>query len=366
MKPQYSRFPDVAVLENARDFAALKEEWEDLYQNFPLATPYQSWAWLYSWWEHYGEDYELRLITVRDRGLLVGLLPLMLDVRWGYFGRILFVGTGVTDYNDILVREGWEKEVLHAGRHALRQAGSWQVADLQELRPEAAAWGVFEGWARPRGRIRQSVSPVIVVKPWDELLMSLSTNLRSTVRRSIRRAEKDGVVREQAGADDAEPAARRWIALHRAAWQGRDIDPEHSTQRFERHMVAAVSRLTTSGLGRISEFWRDGEVVASNFLLFGREFVGEHLFGARQEFLRRYQLSSLMIWDAVKVAYDRGSARVNLLRGEEPYKLRWASESIPNYRVILSKNPAFGKLYVSLLLLKHLTDREVVDRLRKH
>jgi CelD/BcsL family acetyltransferase involved in cellulose biosynthesis len=131
-------------------------------------------------------------------------------------------------------------------------------------------------------------------------------------------------------------------------------------------MVAAVSRLTTSGLGRLSEFWRDGEVVASNFLLFGREFVGEHLFGARQEFLRRYQLSSLMIWDAVKVAYDRGSARVNLLRGEEPYKLRWASESIPNYRIILSKNPAFGKLYVSLLLLKHLTDREVVDRLRKH
>jgi CelD/BcsL family acetyltransferase involved in cellulose biosynthesis len=62
----------VGVVEDSRGFAELEEEWEDLYRRCPRATPFQSWTWLYSWWE----CYELRLITVRNsRGLLIGIFP---------------------------------------------------------------------------------------------------------------------------------------------------------------------------------------------------------------------------------------------------------------------------------------------------
>jgi hypothetical protein len=46
------------------------------------------------------------------------------------------------------------------------------------------------------------------------------------------------------------------------------------------HLEVAVRRMTACGLGGISEFWREGEVVASQFLVFGRDLVGQHLFGA--------------------------------------------------------------------------------------
>ena len=66
----------VGVVEDSRGFAKLEEEWEDLHRRCPQATPFQSWTWLYSWWEYYGGDHELRLITVRNpRGLLVGIFP---------------------------------------------------------------------------------------------------------------------------------------------------------------------------------------------------------------------------------------------------------------------------------------------------
>ena len=81
-------------------------EWDDLYRNSPRATPFQSWAWLYSWWEFYGESYELRLVTVRDdNNLLVGLVPLMLGRKMG-FGRLLWIGTALSDHVDMLVSEG--------------------------------------------------------------------------------------------------------------------------------------------------------------------------------------------------------------------------------------------------------------------
>lgn len=55
----------IDVIENTQELALL-EEWEHLYLDSPPATPLQAWSWLYSWWELYGEGYELRLIVVRN------------------------------------------------------------------------------------------------------------------------------------------------------------------------------------------------------------------------------------------------------------------------------------------------------------
>lgn len=342
--------PEVVVLDSAQDFAALEEEWEDLHRNAPLATPFQSWAWLYSWWESYGEGHELRLVTIRDGGLLVGLMPLMLEPRGG-LGRLLFIGTGLTDYLDALAREGWEDEVSKAGARALGQINSWQVADLQQLRPEAAAWSIFRRWSGPQVRIWQDSCPVIDVKPWDELVVSLSRNHRSTVRRALRHAQTDGVHCEVAGEASVKQAARRLVALHREAWQGRDISHEHLTPRFESHIIAAARRMTARGLGGISEFRRGEEVIVSDLWVSGHDFLGTYMLGVSQEALRRYQWSSLYIWDAVNIARSKNSSRLDLLRGEEPYKLRWSSRTIPNYRLILGRNPIFWSPYVGCQVL---------------
>ena len=327
----------VEVVKDSRGFAALEEEWEDLHRQCPQATPFQSWAWLYSWWEHYGGGYELRLITVRHEGLLVGIIPLMLERRWG-LGRLLFVGTGLSDYLDVIVRAGWEDKGLEAGVQAIKRLECWRIADLQLLGPEAAAWGICRWWDGPRIRLRQDSSPVVEVRPWDELLASLSRNLRSTVRRALRQAARDGLQRKVAEAANIGQAAERLVALHREAWEGRNIGPEHLTSRFEAFTVAAAERLAHRGLGTISEFWQDGEVLISDFLMFGRDFSGTYILGASQKALQQYQWSSLYIWDAVEIAHGRDDGCLDLLRGEEPYKLRWSSRIIPTDRLILGQH----------------------------
>src|SRR5215203_3690479 len=335
--------PTVSIVEDARTFAALEKEWDDLYNSSAQATPFQSWAWLYSWWESYGEDYELRLVTVRDgRDLLVGLAPLMLEYKRG-FSKLLFVGTGLTDYLDVLIREQWEDQVSGVLARALRQIDSWQVADLHQLRPGAAVWSICRHWDGPQLRAWQDSFPVVDVRPWSELLQSLSSNLRSTVRRTLRKFEADGGRCELASVDDAEVAAKRLMSISREQWHERWLEtgPEHWTSRFESLIVAAARRMTARELGGISEFWRDGEVIISNFWVSGRDFIGTYMLGASREALQRYQWSSLYIWDALNIARSKNRGYLDLLRGEEPYKLRWNSSISPSHRLILGRSLSF-------------------------
>jgi|SRR5215210_2237562 len=368
MKTDPAGLLETSVLRDTRDFAALEGEWQDLYHHSSTVTPFQSWAWLYSWWEVYGNDYELCLVTVRCDGVLEGLLPFMLRRRFGP-KRLLFVGTGQSIYLDIIARRGCENRVAQAGREVLGRIGFEELADLQQIRPEAATWSMVHGWTAPKTYVWQTSCPVMEAKPWDDLLALLSQKQRSNTRRALRRAEEDGVRGVLAEANEAERAASRLVALHRESWQGRHINPEHLTGRFECLLRGAARRMTASGVGVISEFWRGEEVLASHFLVIGHDFVGGYLGGATSEALRRYSISPLFIRDGVSVARGNNIPYFDLMWGSESHKLQWQPELKTNRRVILSRNPVLWAWYAGYQLLrlraKRYTDSESAPSLIK-
>lgn len=343
-KAQAKQPVEAEVVEHPRRFADLEEEWEELYAESPRATPFQSWAWLYSWWEHYGDGFDLRIITLRADGLLVGVVPLMLKRSRGP-RVLLFIGTGMTDYLDLLARRGWEGQVSTAAVGAIRGLRSWHVADLWDARPSAVVWDVLLHWDGPKTHFRLFGCPRIDVKPWDEVLRSVSRNLRKSTKVALKRVKTDGVSERTVGEADAAEAALRLVALHRESWEGREIGPEHATRRFEKHFQSTIQRMAARGYGAVSEWWHDGEVIVSAFQVFGEDSVGGVLHGASQEARERYQVSGLFHWLGVKTALERGMPYFDTGRGEEAYKLRWTSTVVPNHRLILGRNRAIWALY---------------------
>ncbi len=230
--------------------------------------------------------------------------------------------------------------------------GSWRVADLQEVRPEAAVWSIFSNWASARYSIWQSNSTVIELKPFDELLAALSKKNRKLARQTLRRVKEDGVRWELLGQDGVEQATRSCLALHRESWRRRGISPEHLTRRFGSHVVAAAKLMSASGSGEIYEFRRDEEVIASDFVLAGHEYIASYLEGPSEYALRRFQVSSLFMWNWTNVALKRGIPTVNLLRGEERHKLRWNPKIMTNHRLILGRDRISFAPYAAYHLLR--------------
>lgn len=350
---------DLGVVERTVDFALLEQEWDDLYRCAIGVTPFQSWAWMYSWWEAYGTGLELRILTLRAAdGLLVGLVPLMIKRRRGV-SRLLFIGTRRNDYQDILVRQGWADQAAEEVLRAIDELPGWQVADLHQLRPGSTGWHVLNGWRGLRSRASNPGSPMVEAKHWEELIASLSKNQRSTVRRTLRRAASDGVRSGQVAVEDAGPAARRLVALHRELWQGRNMTREHSTARWASFIETATQRMLARGLGTITEFRQGDEVVMTVFWLIGRDFVGFYHSGVSRKVLQRYQWNALLVQAGNDVAHTHGATYLDLLRGEQDYKMQWASRVTPSTRFILGRNVLTWSVYAGLWQLRTAVERFV-------
>ena len=119
------------VIEDIAELESLRPEWSDLWRRCTRSTPFQSPEWLLAWWRHIFQGGRLWTIAIRDQGRLVGLLPFY---RWGdRLQNLSFIGTGITDYNDVLLAEGVPLPPIQ---------GDWESAQFEELREGSPLLGV--------------------------------------------------------------------------------------------------------------------------------------------------------------------------------------------------------------------------------
>src|SRR5689334_18779968 len=119
-------------------FEALRAEWTDLLARSRSDCVFLTHEWLSGWWKHLSDGRELHILTARNDGRLVGILPLAIRPR--QVGRMMpkvleFLGTGIvgSDYLDAIVDHDFEREALDAFAGALASSGFMiQFSQLRE------------------------------------------------------------------------------------------------------------------------------------------------------------------------------------------------------------------------------------------
>lgn len=334
---------DVHIIGSELPFHALSDDWDTLFKSASRATPFQSWPWLAAWWESFGDPRSLRVITVRRGGELVGALPLMLDRRPGR-ARLEFIGTGLSDHLDGLVVDGLEEPVVDAWARALTALRGWTVADLQEVRPTAVVWKLFERWS-PATTLQQSICLERRVAPWGEFLTPMSKNARGQMRRAVRAAESAGVVSRPVTGVEIPSAVDGLIEEHRAQWAARSaaITEEHLTDRFHAFLRRAVVGMVERDEASLIEFRDDAGVLARVLLVVGHDYVGDYMYSATPRALETYSVRALIMHAELQLAEAGGIPDICFLRGDEPWKRRWAPDAQPNHRVVLGRSrPAWS------------------------
>lgn len=363
-------------------FAALAKEWAGLHASCPSATPFQSHAWLHSWWLSYGTPDGLRLFLVRRGGELVGAAPLMRVGR--ALPRLVPIGGAISDFRDVLLAEGATEEGGRALADALARAARTALIDFRDVRPGSAVEQVYRHWRGPRCRLRDSTCLELPALPMTDLVKRLPTARAQRIRNKVNRLGRLGVEWRVVGHDETEGAVRRLIDLHRQQWEGKKVTPEHVRPQFVEHLVRSVVPMARSGQAAVTEFSFEGSVVAVDLHLMSGGLTGEYLYGfhprlrdskldvatmllrASSELATREQASAGAVTGtgAVTGAVTGAEGRVlSMLRGDEPYKYRWCPETVHNERFLMA-----GPLAVPLMTAAvcHSTARHTAKKvLRK-
>ncbi|KIF02348.1 glycosyl transferase family 1 [Streptomyces sp. RSD-27] len=325
----------VTLCRDSRQFAALEESWNRLVRECPTATPFQSHAWLHSWWLSYGKDGRLRILLVRRGGELVGAAALMLVHR--PLPRLVPLGGPITDYFDVLVSREHAAQVVPALARGLHRAARSAVVDLREVRPGAAAEAVFEAWPGVSRRLTDSTCMELPALPFDQLVKRMPASGAQRVRAKLRKTDAAGIEEHEVTEREVPQAVRTLLRLHEQQWRGRGVTPEHLRPRFAEHLTRATRRMVRAGEGRLTEFRLDGKVVAANVTLLSASLSGGYLYGADPGLRdRKVDVATLLLRYEAGRALEEGRPVVSFLRGNEPYKNHWRPETVVNQRLLLA------------------------------
>ncbi|MEY9848053.1 hypothetical protein ABH940_005154 [Streptacidiphilus sp. BW17] len=328
---------ETVVLRDERALDALAAEWDELQDRSPGATPFQSHAWLSSWWHSYGRPGRLRLVTVRRHDRLIAVAPLHRD---GAALRPL--GGEITDFHDVLLDGEHLDEAAGALAAALAAElrGPWARLDLGEVRADAALHHLAPHWPRTLRRLPGSLVQHLPGVPMEELLTRLPGRTAQRTKVKLRKLAAAGIEVRTVLPGEAPEAVDRMLALHALQWRDRGATPEHMRDRFATHLRAAATSMAATDRATLREYRLDGRLIACDLQLQGPTLTALYVYGVHPEARERVDIAGMLFGEALAHTVAAGRAELSLLRGNEPYKQRWRPDPAHNERVLLGSRPA--------------------------
>jgi CelD/BcsL family acetyltransferase involved in cellulose biosynthesis len=341
MNRMTSRTVEVITKESA--LAALRPEWDGLWRRVRSATPFQSSAWLLSWWRHFGTG-RPRIALLRSEGRLAGMLPLyILDEERER--KLLPLGAGITDYFDALV----EPDLPPAAADAMLRAALDSISedgitscDLSDIPPDATLRELQapSGWRMVRGDV-DSCPVLAVPNDTKDLRAVVPSRTLRKLRMNRHRAERmGGWTIETATSDTLPGLLEDMFYLHEARWLAVGHVGVLSDPRIRAFHKVASAALLSIGALRLQVLRIGNRAAAACYaLLAGDDRLLFYLSGFDPAFAFESP-GTILLGAIVEQALVGGRRELHFLRGREAYKYAWGAVDRTNVAFHLTKAPA--------------------------
>ncbi len=336
------------IVSTAERFRELRDEWTHLLAASPSNSVTLTWEWLHTWWQVYGEDRQLRLILVRENGVLVGAAPLLMRQRlcWHFgivpYRRMELLASGeeqndmvCSDYIDWLFLPGKAQCVVDVVLDELEglPGKRWEEILLLDVWSESPTIAALQATCSRRGLRfeelrRDSCSYITLRGSWDAYLQSVSSSQRYRIRRAIREFTKLGGTYELLS-DPTEIAAKYGvlIQLHQRRWTSKGEPGAFASLKRSEFHRRLIPLALEQGWLRLGVLSLQGKPVAAiyNFTYGGRVYFYQSGMVPQDESgLRPGVLLHAM---EIQAAIEAGDVEYDFLkRGESSYKDDWTKE----------------------------------------
>ena len=350
------------IITSMEDLEGWRDQWSNVELQRESKSPFSSFLFLQCWWKHYATpNYELRVIMVFDRNVLIGIAPLYLQAALYRLNgaTVHLIGQGESEkeevcaeYQDILAIAGREKAVVNEVVNALCHLDGWSkfaAKDLLEdslivklLIPALTNLGMSTDCRETGLRYR-----IRLPATWEEYLSGLSQNHRRKINVARRRLAEigEGTISKVESADELPAAMSALSELHARRWASRGLPGVFSSQRFMRFHLAWSQDLLRSGKLGLTALSVNAKQIASLYEILDGSTAYYYQSGADIDEWGRLSPGRVMLSAAVERAIERGYAWFDFMRGgDESYKNNYGCETDSMYAVAVFRSSAGGRL----------------------
>jgi CelD/BcsL family acetyltransferase involved in cellulose biosynthesis len=321
------------ILKTQNELYQISDQWHQLQAMAKRTTVFQSWEWCYSWWEAFSGHYErLATVCVYDNEELAMILPLVVEKYGQGQSRFLLLGHEVSDYLDCLVKSGYETRLGHVLLKVMKQQGISQLR-TGDVPPWASLYqAITELRFSKDVRVTEwrdwiDACPYIVLpSTWEAYLSSRSGKHRRNIGRTLRRIDEAGLTLGYCDQPD-HALTREAVKLHCQRMESRGLKTIFKEPSGQHFLELAFDRLLRANKARIFTL-KDGNILASfGFILRDKSWFYCYIPGQNSHYLK-LSPGTAVLAEIVRVAIADDMYGVDLMRGAEVYKDKWATAEI--------------------------------------
>ncbi len=348
------------------ELAPYADDWDRLAGGVPT----RSWAWLSTWWKHYGQPAgDARrprrpfVPCVFDHNeKLLGLAPWYREssATGGTVVRPLGSGEVCSDYLGLLCQPGLEPQVTRAIADYLTSTRSqgtadgddcnrpaWDLIDLTGVDDQDGPVGqLIERLAEAGSTVHRRGGPncwrIELPESWDAYLATLSKSHRKKLRRLQRDMLDTGraVLHTVARTGELPRAVDLLIDLHQRRLQSIGEPGCFASPAFTAFHREVMPQLLRNGQLQLHWLELDGRPAAAEYHLTGGGVAYAYQSGLEPELIEQ-QPGRILTAAVLRRAIEQGYRAFDFLRGDEPYKHHFRAQPRPSMAVrIVPKRPA--------------------------
>lgn len=303
-------------------------------------TIFSKWEWLSAWWKHLGTDKKLILLLAEENGKIFGIAPLMYSVQTMFGlrrGKIEFVGTPHTDYNNFILTERKQECLKLFIDYLHNLTEKWDCIDLADI-PENAECLPFL-IKISKNLIRFHKCPYLPLpKSYENFLENLSFNKRKHIKHDTRRLEKTfhAEIVDYSQPQTCNEGMNYLFKLHQKRWQSVGFAGAFADPNFRKfHLDIAKSFSQKNWLG-LYVLKLSGKPAA---VMYGFQYKSKYhsyLLGFDPKY-SRYGVGNILKAYQINHFIQKGLTEFDMLRGSEWHKDSWHAIPRWNYQAILTK-----------------------------
>lgn len=362
----------VSIVDSAKEFFALKDEWNELVKSDELATIFQTWEFQYHTWCIFADRITPYLLLVRNKNnKLIACAP-MGTRTWGVGPlsvRILeFASARYCDYsNFILHRDFVEDSLSILARWFHTNLCRWDAVWLRPIREDSMLIreNLFLSKIGYPFQIRQrSTAPYLRFQKGfltyeDALSKKKARSIRYKVNKLFRRF--DGTFEGVADGQLLDEAMNHLMDLHQKRMREKNEMGAFALPSAREEFRALIKKLGARGLAKVHAIRSNEKTIASLCTFEFRGTVSYYQGGFDTDYR---QLSPGMVIHPLRIneAIKNGALEYDFLDGDEPYKFTWANGRRKLYSIKIMTGSWRASLYYWFIRLRLCLAQS--DRLR--